>query len=409
MTRLIFINRFFYPDQSATAMMLTDLVCSLESHFDDIHVVTSGASYTGDLGDTDVEAKAPKAVVHKAPALASHGSGLLKRIINYLAFFAATTIVLLKIARGDAIVICLSDPPLIGVIVQRLCGWRRMRCIHWHQDIFPETAMELGVLNARSWLTHALVELRNRSTLGGDQHVAIGERMGARLVKLGVPEARVSLIPNWSDETAIVPIPAEDNPLRHQWGFHADHCVIGYSGNLGRAHDVETLASAIMTMAKRGERDVRFLFIGAGAGLERLKVLIHEVPDWLVQFRPYQPRGILSQSLCVPDIHFATLQPELEGLIVPSKIYGIFASGRPLLFVGSATGEVAGILSRHQCGSCVEPGESAELCDKIVARAEDPRLRAFEGAQARKLVEEELSRQNQLSDWRACIESQVGL
>ena len=98
------------------------------------------------------------------------------------------------------------------------------------------------------------------------------------------------------------------------------------------------------------ERDIAFVFIGAGIARPWLEAEVAERGLRNVQFRPYQQTERLRWSLSVPDIHFISLRPTLEGMIVPSKFYGIVAAGRPVIHVGDPDGEIARILEREQCG-----------------------------------------------------------
>ena len=189
-------------------------------------------------------------------------------------------------------------------------------------------------------------------------NVAIGEGMRKRLLDLGVDPARVDVIHNWSDDERIQPLSAEANPLRGEWGLDGKF-VVGYSGNLGRAHEYETLLAAADRL--RGERNLVFLFIGGGASMDGLRAEAQARGIENLIFRPYQAAERLRESLAVPDVHLVVLRPEMEGLIVPSKFYGIAAAGRPTIFVGSRDGEIAGLLSAGEAGFAVDQGDGLGL------------------------------------------------
>src|SRR5262249_645775 len=147
-------------------------------------------------------------------------------------------------------------------------------------------------------------------------------------LQLGVPHERVRIIQNWADGNAIRPMDHRANELRAKWRF-ADTFVIGYSGNLGRAHEIETLLEA-MTILERAcgdesavkpDRRLLWLFIGDGALLGVLRAQVEKRALRSVRFKPYQPSELLAQSLSAADVHLVSLRPNLEGLIVPSKFY----------------------------------------------------------------------------------------
>jgi glycosyltransferase involved in cell wall biosynthesis len=173
--------------------------------------------------------------------------------------------------------------------------------------------------------------------------------------------------------------------LRAVWGL-SDAFVVGYSGNLGRAHETDTLIEAMVMMeemAGTGATPVRWLFIGGGALLEPLKAETARRALTSVQFRPYQPGALLAQSLSAADVHLVSLRPELEGFIVPSKFYGVCAAGRPTIFIGDENGEIAHLIAQHRCGRAVAMGDGRGLARAILDLAADPAACRAMGARAR--------------------------
>ena len=203
----------------------------------------------------------------------------------------------------------------------------------------------------------ALRALRNASLRGAEMNVALSPGMAARLAAQGVPRARLTVIPNWADGELIRPLAPRDNPLRAAWAL-GERFVIGYSGNLGGAHEVDPLIE-LMTLLE-DEPELVFLFIGAGVGYRSLRAAIANRRLENVVFRPYQDRAQLPLSLTVPDVHLVTLRPVWEGLVMPSKLYGALAAGRPVVFVGDPEGDTARIVqggagprraARHDAGA----------------------------------------------------------
>ena len=121
-------------------------------------------------------------------------------------------------------------------------------------------------------------------------------------------------------------------------------------------------------------RSVRWLFIGDGALYERLKAAVSAQKLSNVDFKPYQPRERLAESLCAIDVHLVSLRPELEGLIVPSKFYGIAAAGRPTIFIGDPDGEIARLITKYECGLTVRQGDGAGLAEAVLELASNPAL-----------------------------------
>jgi glycosyltransferase involved in cell wall biosynthesis len=148
-----------------------------------------------------------------------------------------------------------------------------------------------------------------------------------------------------------------------------------------------------------------FLIIGSGAKMEALKRGARARALDNFCFLPYQPRDTLEDSLAAADVHIVSLLPALEGLIVPSKIYGIMAAGRPLIFIGDTDGDIGRVIERARCGRFVRVGETIALRDVLRNLATEPEAVAQMGARARRLLSEEYSLRRALERWVALIES----
>ncbi|GAA0277764.1 glycosyltransferase family 4 protein [Alteraurantiacibacter aestuarii] len=402
--RVIWVNRFFHPDESATSIMLTDLVRDLAAQGGAAHhLVTSNAQYAGHDGARADPVQG--VVVHRVPAIARNSKSLAVRAVNFLLFYLGALFHLLRCVRRGDVVVALTDPPLIGTICSFVARLKGARCVHWVQDIFPETASRLGYLRENGLFDRMLRHLRNASWHRASTSVTIGENMRAYLVANGVAGQRVTVIQNWAAEQAIRPVDPQSNQLRREWDYTADHCVIGYSGNLGRAHEIETKIAAMQLLHARGEEGLRYLYIGGGARQDDLRRAARSLPDHLIAFRPYQPMDRLADSLSVPDVHWISLQPRLEGLIVPSKLYGALAVGRPIIFIGDAKAEVARILAEAECGASFIPGEEEKLADYLASLAADPDMRRRMGLNGRSYLESHLRRSGRIDQWSALIAS----
>jgi colanic acid biosynthesis glycosyl transferase WcaI len=298
------------------------------------------------------------------------------------------------------LVVAKTDPPLLSVIVMRAACQTGARGINWLQDLYPEVAVELGVpfINRAA---PVLTSLRDRSLRQAVANVVLEQRMADRLRARAVDAKVIHIIPNWCDDQAIAPISATDNPLRRSWGL-ADKFVVGYSGNLGRAHEFETVLKASERL--RDHPRVIFLMIGGGHQFEQLKEAVKArnlEPIW--QFQPYQERKALNLSLGVPDLHWISLKPALEGLIVPSKFYGIAAAGRPIIAITAADGDIARLVRQHDCGIVVEPGDSDRLAEAVAALADNPTQVAAMGSRARAMLEAQFTRRHAIERWQNLI------
>jgi len=209
-----------------------------------------------------------------------------------------------------------------------------------------------------AWLNAGLSRLRNWSLKSAVGNVAIGERMRERVIGCGIEPTRVTVIENWGHTLSVPPAGVESSRLRSLLGLQR-HFVVGYSGNLGRAHDHTTLLDA--AIALRADPLLSFLVTGGGHNYNELRREVAANGLQNMVFLPYQPREALADSLAAADVHLVTLLPALEGLIVPSKVYGIMAAARPVVFIGDLDGEVSRLIRQGQCGYALNIGDVVGL------------------------------------------------
>lgn len=399
--KIVFLNRFFYPDHSATSQLLTDLACHLAKTGLSIHVIASSQTY--DTPDAELPSQDNIRGVNVTRIWTTRfgRANLFGRSLDYLTFYLSAGWKLLALLKPGDLVIAKTDPPLISVVAAVAAKIRGARLVNWIQDLFPEVATALGV-GRKSRLIHVLRSARNWSLRLASKNVVIGQGMAAKLVQEGVQLSAIKVIHNWADGQNILAVKRENNQLRLEWDLH-NKFVVGYSGNLGRAHEFDTILDA--AEALQGCKNIIFLFIGGGAQRGDLeeKVKGRNLTNFL--FKPYQPREQLSLSLSAPDVHLISLQPSLEGSIVPSKFYGIAAAGRPSLFIGSTDGEIPRILREARCGFSVEIGQVKEACEIIRMLANDSEACAGLGHRARALFDQKYDMGHALNSWEMLIGS----
>lgn len=399
MSKVIFINRFFYPDHSATSQLLSDLCFALADKGLEILVISGCQPYDDSFQRPVVEKlDSIKGVsIHRCQTTHFGRKNLLGRVLDYLTFYLAATLNLIRsIKRGD-IVVAMTDPPLLGVFVAPVVFLRRAVLVHWLQDLFPEVAESLQVNGIRGPFFSALRYLRNISCRAAKFNVAVGGRMSRYLRNNnGVNQKNLIVIPNWAP-TDLQPVSKGNNALRKQW-LDGDYFVVGYSGNLGRAHDWQTIFQCMEAL--RSSDRIRFLMIGGGIGMDKLRKAVVAEGLTNVFFESYQPLARLAESLSVSDIHMVSLQPGVSDYLVPSKVYGIAAVGRPIVYIGGEESEIGDMLRRYNCGVMVRPGESSMLCEKIRYLSENTEEMRLMGERGRQMYDENYSASNAHAAWQ---------
>jgi colanic acid biosynthesis glycosyl transferase WcaI len=331
---IIAVNRYYWPDHSASAQMLTDLARLLALQGHRVIVVTSRLRYDG--GDLLSRAEAADGVRIRRVATTRFGrAGLLGRIMDYCTFYLSATWAVAQLAgRGD-VVIAKTDPPLLSVPIALLRPFKQFTLVNWCQDLFPEAAAALGMGWAKGWMGAVVRSMRNWALRQAALNAVLNSQMERAVRSMGVPASRVRVLENWADAD-IKPVAHDANPLRKEWGL-GDSFVIGYSGNLGRAHLPQQIADLLLRT--KDLEGLAWLFIGGGAGLRTVQAAAQGAAN--VQFKPYQPRERLSLSLSAADAHLISLDPACEGYVAPSKLYGAVAAARPIIFLGASTGCIA--------------------------------------------------------------------
>lgn len=401
MGKIIFVNRYFSPDHSATSQLLSDLAFDLASRGQDIHVITGGQLYNDAQASLPDEETIRSVQVHRVRTSRFGRARLAGRLLDYLTFYVCAAWRLLCSIRPGDVVVAKTDPPMMSVCAAWAVAIKQGRLVNWVQDLFPEVAEVLDVSGVR-YVAPLLRRVRNGSLRKAQANVVLGTIMAQRLRDEGIPSDRITVIENWADGDLIQPVLKEDNPLVYEWQLEGKF-VLGYSGNMGQAHEFQTMLDAAELL--KAEGDVVFVFIGDGAGRRWLEAEVAVRGLTNVQFRPYQPVERLRWSLSLPDVHLISLRPALEGLIVPSKFYGIIAAGRPVIYVGDPKGEIARTLQREQCGWSFPIGD-AEGVARLILSLSCGRQEVFKaGRRSRHTFDRQYARAHALQNWRTLLET----
>jgi colanic acid biosynthesis glycosyl transferase WcaI len=390
--RICFVNRYCYPDSSATSQLLTDLAGELSSRGWQVTMVGCRQRYDDPTVRLPV-ADRWRGVEIRRVSTTRFGRGTLTgRAVDYASFYLGLVPTLWRILRRGDLVVAKTDPPLLGLVVRPIAWLRGARTVNWLQDLFPEIATALGQPKLPAWAARLLRRMRDSSLRAAAANVAIGQRMRRYLVERGIPDGKLAIIPNWPHEDAIRPLPKDQSVLRSRLGLQ-DRFVVGYSGNLGRVHEWKPLFDAARLLAT--DPGIVFLIGGGGHGYDALKREAGAAGLGNILFQ----LETLSDSMAAADLHLVSLRPELEGLVVPSKFYGIAAAARAVGFVGDPDGELARLVGECDCGFSVPAGRGDLLAAAIASLALEPERAQAQGARARVLLEQRFSRAAAHQQW----------
>jgi colanic acid biosynthesis glycosyl transferase WcaI len=380
--RLLVLNQYYWPGIEATAQLLTEL-CEALAEDMDVTVVT-GVLH----GHEDEPRRAERGGVRiiRVASTSFERSRLLARGANYVSYLVAALLRGIRVRRPD-VVLCMTDPPIVADVALVVARRFRAPLVVISQDVFPEIAVQLKRLE-NPVLMSLLRGLVGYYLRRADRIVAIGDTMRRRLEEKGARPERLRVIPNWIDTTRLGPL-EKANPWARNIGLDRKFVAM-HSGNVGHAQDLDSLVRAATFL--RDLDDLQIMIIGTGARHAELVALAKLLEVDQVRFLYYQSRGVLPQSLSSADVHVVGLAPGLAGYVVPSRLYGILAVGRPVIVAADPESETAQVVESIGCGIVV-PSARPELLARAIRDTHDGRydLQAM-GRRGREWVEREADR-----------------
>ncbi len=299
-----------------------------------------------------------------------------RRVLNYLSY-AALSVPRALFVPCD-LVLAMTDPPFEGIVGALVALLKGKPYVYNIRDLYPDMAVGGSIIEA-GWMARIWEALHRWALRRAVRVVVLGEDMRRRIIAKGVENARVVVVRDGAE----IPQPGTAQPeidaevvraIRGGFQF-----VLVHAGNLGFYGAWETLIAA----ARRLENDgIGLVFVGDGA--QRAEIEKAAAGCNNVRFLPFFPASKIPSVLAAGDAHIITIRRGLEGVVVPSKMYGIWAAGRPVVAVAPAESDVASLVLRMGCGVAADPDRAEDVAAKILALSAEPaRARAMgEAAQA---------------------------
>jgi len=410
--RLLVYAHYFYPDVASTAQILTELCEGLEKEFH-ITVICVVPSYDGKV-DEKYKRKRIYKEDHKGFDVIRvrvpefNKKNKISRVKNILAYFFNAIIATFSAGKQD-LVFSISQPPilggLLGVIGKTL---KNAKYIYNIQDFNPEQTEAVGYAKNKFVLKFAK-DLDKFSCKKADTVVLVGRDMRRTLEKRfqGQDVPTNVVINNWIDEKKIYPLETEDPQVllfKEEYGLQ-DKFVFMCSGNMGLYYDLENI---IKVMAEfKDEEDVVFAFVGDGSMKQTLVDYAKENHLNNVKFIPYQDKEDLVYSLNAADAHLVTNAKGIKGVSVPSKIYGVMASGKAVLGVLEEGSEARLLVENCNCGKCVSPGQYGEIKALITEIIEHPLSFKRKGLRGRKAIEDKLKKASSINKYEKMMKDEL--
>ncbi len=398
--KTIFVNRFYWPDCSATSQILTDVAEHLASRDENVVIITSRISYHDAKERFSKYEEKNRVAIYRIWSTRFDRSSLVGRAVDFLSFYLFASVKLLSLVQKGDTIVTKTDPPLIGVFSWAIGRWKSAYIVNWCQDLFPEIATALGIRWFSGPAGALLHRIRNYTLRHSDKNVVVSTSMRDALVYQGVDRDRITVVRNWPDQD-IEPIAPEKNSLRQEHNPNSEF-MIAYSGNLGRAHLAEEVYELVQVLV--GVPGLKMMFFGGGSGMLWLKQQCSREGLNQVSFREHQPRSSLSETLSLPDAHLLSLDIKCQNYLAPSKYYGILAAGRPVVFLGSPSAEIAHEVEQGQFGVVLDAIRPNIWEERIRTLKKDPAKLEQMGRNARMAYESRFARHIPLDQWYQVID-----
>ena len=388
--RILVLCPHYEPDVAPTGTVMTAIARELVAQGHELHVVTALPWYR--LHDVEPEwrgrpwrtERAPWGRITRVHPFPTDKSNIRARAMGFAGFIGLSSIMAVCSRRRPDVVFAMSPPLPIGIAGLVVARLRRAPFVFNIQDVFPDVAVELGLLTSKR-VIRAASALERFAYRHADAVTVLSDDLRDNVIaKIGEQRrhrTRVAVIPNFVDTVAIAPAP-KDNAYRHEHGLDGK-TVVMYAGNVGLSQSIGLLLDA--ARALRDRRDVVFVVNGGGAARPGLEAEAAGLPN--VQFVDYQPIERLPEVLAAADIHVVLLKTGLAKASVPSKLYSILAAGRPVLASVDPGTEVVRTLERAGAGVSVPPDDPAAFLDALRTMLDDPAGAEAQGAAGRRFVE----------------------
>jgi colanic acid biosynthesis glycosyl transferase WcaI len=384
--KLVVVTPHFAPDLAPTGAVITRIVEELGKRGHEIEVLTSLPWYRLHRVEPGFDGRlvrwedAPWGRITRVHPFPTEDKRALVRRAAAFAGFSLVTAALG--ARGPDVdaVVAVSPPLSLALTGWAVARARRAAFVFNVHDIYPDVAIELGVLS-RSATIAAARRLERACYAGADAVTVLSEDQRANVASKTPDATKVWLIPNFVDTEWIAPL-ERDNPYRAQFGLR-DRFVVMYAGNVGLSQSLELVLRAARALAN--DHRIVFVINGQGAARGDLERDARDLPN--VVFVDMQPVERLPEVLAAADVHVVPLRRGLARASMPSKTYSILAAGRPIVASVDEGSELAALLERTGAGLAVPPEDPASFTDAIRRLAESPEDARAMGRRGRAFVE----------------------
>jgi glycosyltransferase involved in cell wall biosynthesis len=356
--RILMVSELFYPEESATAHILTKIAGELAQEFE-LLILTGPASYEGRAQHNASKPPVEESSIVRTWAPKLSKNKLAGRLVRFLALTIGLGWKTLLISRRTDIVFAVTNPAPLLVALAMIRKIRRSELVLLVHDVFPENAVAAGIIRPDHFLYPLIRRVFDWAYGSADAVITIGRDMSEVIArKIPASADKITLIENWADHPLVERI-SRNQSMIPSMGL-SNRIVVQYAGNIGRA---QGLLEFVNLVSSARNDNVRYVFRGSGALTLALREATQGQQSFILEGS--YPRAEQSRVLGACDIALVILGPDMYGLGVPSKTYNIMASGKPVLFLGPKDSEIYRLVKSHDIGWAFDWNETDQLIELI--------------------------------------------
>ena len=385
---VVILNQYYIPDVASTGHLLAELARELVRMGRRVSVLTCFPSYGP--RETWVDCPAQETLegvsVRRLRTTRFRKDSTVGRLANSFTFLVPLALRLLFTRTRGRVFMYTSNPPFLGLIGGAISLVRPHPYVVLLHDSYPQIPVLIGKLRKGSLIERAWHVANRLLYRRAERTIVLCEGAKDLIVNAyGVDPARVHVVHNWADPTALVPVPKAESAFARAHGYDRTFTLL-YSGNLGLYYEFDTLLEAAKRLSH--DRDFRLVFVGSGGKRQYIADRIAAMGLTNVDMHQYQPFETLNDSLNACDASLVTIAPGVEGISFPSKLYSSLAVGKPVLALSEAGGELQRIMSDSGAGLWSPIGDVDALIANIRRLRDDRAGSESMGRRARELMEQ---------------------
>jgi glycosyltransferase involved in cell wall biosynthesis len=392
MTKKVWIvSELYYPEETSTGYIVTKIAEGLSPHYQP-HALCSQPTYSARGISAPVREVYNGVVIRRCRATTLNKDVLPFRLVNLLTISLSMFLHAVGSFKQGDVVLVATNPPTLPFLIAVACRIRGAKCVLLVQDVYPESLVAAGLLDAHSFSVSLLNRLNLVLYRAMERISVVGRDMEALVRgKLATgTSTNIVIIRNWADPDQIVPSPREQNELLKQLGLLGKF-VAQYAGNIGRVHGIETLT------------EIHFLFIGSGAKKKWLEDAVKKNGLKNVTILPNRPRRDQQNFLNACDVAITAFVPGMTGVGVPSRMYNIFSAGKPIVAAVEEDSELGLVVREENVGWIVPVNDAKKMADALMEARSKPQLLAEMGIRGRAIAENKYSFKSVIEAYRSMV------